>query len=77
MGTVSKLTLAFAIGISFLILGLQMFEPNGQSELVDVTVLTLLYALLPAALKLVSIVIMRGYELSSDAHQNIISNLEK
>lgn len=76
-GTISKLTLAFAIGISFLILGLKMFEPNSQSELVDVTILTLLYALLPATLKLVAIAIMRGYELSSDAHQNIISNLEK
>lgn len=76
-GTVSKLTLAFAIGISFLILGLKMFEPNSQSDLVDVTVLTFLYALFPAALKLIAIVIMRGYKLSSHAHKDIISNLEK
>lgn len=75
-GTVSKLTLAFAIGISFSMLGLDMFEPNSQSALVDVTVLTLLYALLPAGLKMVAIWIMRGYRLSSHDHQNIVSKLK-
>lgn len=76
-GTVSKLTLAFAIGISFIILGLDIFEPNSQGRLVDVTVLTLLYALLPAALKLIAIMVMRGYQLSSQDHQKIISKLGK
>ena len=75
-GTVSKLTLAFAIGISFSTLGLEMFEPNGQSALVDVSVLTLLYALLPATLKMIAIMIMRGYRLSSHDHQTIISKLK-
>jgi Na+/melibiose symporter-like transporter len=76
-GTVSKLTLAFAIGISFSTLGLDMFEPNSQGALVDVTILTLLYALLPAALKLIATMIMLGYRLSSHDHQKIISELEK
>ena len=76
-GTVSKLTLAFAIGISFITLGLDIFEPNSQGRLVDVTVLTLLYALLPAALKLIAIMVMRGYQLSSQDHQKIISKLGK
>jgi Na+/melibiose symporter-like transporter len=71
------LTLAFAIGISFSTLGLDMFEPNSQGALVDVTILTLLYAFLPAALKLIATMIMLGYRLSSHDHQKIISELEK
>jgi Na+/melibiose symporter-like transporter len=54
-----------------------MFEPNSQGALVDVTILTLLYALLPAALKLIATMIMLGYRLSSHDHQKIISELEK
>lgn len=56
----TKLALALAVGIAFGILGLAGFDPAAPSP-ASLTVLSLLYGLLPVILKLGSILILRHY----------------
>ena len=70
MGT--KLALALAVGIAFLILELAGFEavPGGGGP-GPVFVLAALYSLLPVGFKLASIWLMRGYPITAARHERL------
>lgn len=65
-GTTSKLTMAFAIVIAFSLLGIDVFEPESKANLVNTKWLTLLYALLPSILKIISVAMLARYNLKPD-----------
>jgi len=57
----TKLSLAFGVGVSFAILGIFDFEPTAPNES-SLFVLTLLYGALPVCLKLLAIIILSNYK---------------
>lgn len=70
-GTVSKLTFALAVGISFPALELAGFQAAGENSGDALMALAALYGLLPVALKLTVLWIMRGYPITKQAHEEI------
>lgn len=60
----TKLSLAFGVGVSFAILGLFDFTPQNPSDS-SLFVLTLLYGLLPVVLKLLAIMVLSKYREKS------------
>jgi len=65
-GTTSKLTFAFAIMIAFTLLGMDFLAADDNQALVNTKWLTILYALLPPIFKLISVVLLLGYNLKAD-----------
>lgn len=57
----TKLSLAFAVGLSFGVLGLSGFEPNTPTEN-SLIVLALLYGLFPVIFKLIALFVMYRYD---------------
>ncbi len=57
----TKLSLAFGVGVSFVLLGLFDFSPTNPSES-SLFVLTLLYGTLPVILKLIAITLLHNYK---------------
>jgi len=58
---ITKLSLAFAIAFSFLILDLFGFEANNPNEK-SLLVLSLLYGLAPVILKIIALIFINRYE---------------
>jgi len=69
-GTTSKLTLAFAVVISFSLLGMELFKPEHQNALVDTRWLTILYAFLPSLFKIISVGLLVRYKLEPNKRLN-------
>ena len=57
----TKLALALAVGIGFVILGIAGFDPDGPTPF-TLIVLSLLYGGVPVIIKLFSFLMMRGYD---------------
>jgi glycoside/pentoside/hexuronide:cation symporter, GPH family len=79
LGFLSKLAYALAVGIAFGILAQVGFDqrPEAQNDAGGVTMLAILYAGVPIALKLAAWACLRGYPLTAQRHAMIRAELEK
>lgn len=75
-GMATKLSLALAVGIAFPLLGLVGFSTDGGNEPMALTVLALLYGLVPVGLKLIATAIVWNFPLDSDAQAEMRQRLK-
>jgi Na+/melibiose symporter-like transporter len=68
---VAKLALAFAVGISFPILGLFGFDPVGVNEGRSLTAMVILFAAFPATLKISAAALILRYPLTAARHADL------
>lgn len=63
---VTKLSMAFAVGISFPLLALAGLNMDGPNSAATLKILALTYAGLPVLFKLASILVMKGFPLTRE-----------